>query len=127
MILPSEIQIRFVGATIGRPLHLPEFYADNQHFFRTENKYRIHCLTIIRRATNGRPYTNNSLNWHENKEFSVYSVGANCVRPLGLQLALQKNAEAKPLHFYFLISKVLCKAELYLLYQLNYYHSYPHF
>ncbi|HBN10716.1 MAG TPA: hypothetical protein DD392_01870, partial [Ruminococcus sp.] len=23
---------RFVGATIGRPLHLPEFYADNQRF-----------------------------------------------------------------------------------------------
>ena len=22
--------IRFVGATIGRPLHLPEFHADNQ-------------------------------------------------------------------------------------------------
>ncbi len=24
--------IRFVGATIGRPLHLPEFHADNQRF-----------------------------------------------------------------------------------------------
>ena len=28
--------IRFVGATIGRPLQLPEFHADNQHFSNTE-------------------------------------------------------------------------------------------
>ena len=26
------MQIRFVGATIGRPLQLPEFHADNQWF-----------------------------------------------------------------------------------------------
>ena len=24
--------VRFVGATIGRPLQLPEFHADNQRF-----------------------------------------------------------------------------------------------
>ena len=26
----NNMQIRFVGATIGRPLQLPEFHADNQ-------------------------------------------------------------------------------------------------
>jgi len=41
------MHIRFVGATIGRPFVLPEFYADNQHFSHTENKYQIYGLTII--------------------------------------------------------------------------------
>ena len=30
IIRSFEMQIRFVGATIGRPLQLPEFHADNQ-------------------------------------------------------------------------------------------------
>ena len=68
-----------VGATIGRPLHLQEFHADNKRFSiqktnikfmftgilggrpmvaPTETIHRICGLTIIRRATNGRPYKN---------------------------------------------------------------------
>ena len=32
-----------VGATIGRPLHLPEFHADNQRFFiqKTNIKFMV--------------------------------------------------------------------------------------
>ena len=42
MIKNKEIFVYSVGATIGRPLHLPEFHA-----FHTENKYQIYGLTII--------------------------------------------------------------------------------
>ena len=44
--------IRFVGATIGRPLQFTGISDEKPMISR----YQIYGLTIIRRATNGRPY-----------------------------------------------------------------------
>ena len=46
----------YAGATIGRPLQFTGISGVQPMIFHAENKYRIYGLTIIRRATNGRPY-----------------------------------------------------------------------
>jgi len=50
------MQIHFVGATIGRPLPFTEISDEKQMILYVQNRYRNYGLTIIRRATNGRPY-----------------------------------------------------------------------
>ena len=68
--------------------------------------------------------------------FRLFCRGELC-SPARFTVSPTKKCRGKTSAFIFLqnsiinricvILKVLCKAELYLLYQLNYYHSYPHF
>ena len=50
------MQIRFVGATIGRPLQFTGISDEKPMILYVQNIYRNYGLTIISAGDNGRPY-----------------------------------------------------------------------